>query len=71
MEDSQILIISLIAGITPIMILTIKALYKSKCVEVDLCCGFVKCKRNVIIETELEDQTKRESPKNHQGDSQV
>ena len=54
-------------GVTIIAIITlcigafgmiIKLCYKSKCSDIDLCCGIIKVKRNVNIETEIQESNK-------------
>ena len=54
MEEKEILMLSLIASLSGICMLMLKLCFKSKCSTIDLCCGLMKIKRQVQLETELE-----------------
>ena len=69
MEQNEILILSLVGALTPITILIIKACYKSKCSNVSICCGAIKIKREVQIETELGNSSEKEKDKSHKKNS--
>ncbi len=51
MENQEVLILALVAAVTPLFIFFVKAMYKSKCTDVSCCCGLLTCKRNVEIES--------------------
>ena len=56
MDENDILILTLIGSVTSIIMLCLKLSYKSKCTDVNCCFGILKFKRNVNIETNLEEK---------------
>ena len=46
MDDNKIIIISLASSLVTVMIFLIKICYKSKCSDVNMCCGLIKYHRN-------------------------
>ena len=54
-------IIVIISAICGFLLMCTRVLYKSKCKNINLCCGMIVVDRNVEIETELTDVLPREN----------
>ena len=62
MEDNNVLILTLVGSITSITLLCLKLMFKSKCKETECCCGVIRFKRDVQLESELENEAKNKKP---------
>ena len=61
MEQMDLILLSAIASATSIILLLLKLAFKSKCIETNCCFGLIKIKRDVKLETELEEKNKNNS----------
>ena len=57
MDDNKIIIISLASSLVTVMLFLIRICYKSKCSDVNMCCGLIKYHRNTHQETSINDNT--------------
>jgi hypothetical protein len=64
MEDNNVLILTLVGSLTSITLLCLKLMFKSKCKETECCCGVIRFKRDVQLETELENAKERKTQPN-------
>jgi hypothetical protein len=63
MEQLDLILLSVVGSVTSIILLSLKLMFKSKCIETNCCCGLIKIKRDVKLETELEnDKAKKPQP---------
>ena len=53
---NDVLIISLATICSGIIVLGLRLCFKSKCSDVDLCCGLFKIKRNIELEMQIENK---------------
>ena len=53
---NDVLIISLATICSGIIVLGLRLCFKSKCSDVDLCCGLCKIKRNIELEMQIENK---------------
>ena len=53
---NDVLIISLATICSGIIVLGLRLCFKSKCSDVDLCCGLFKIKRNIELEIQIENK---------------
>ena len=58
---NDVLVISLATICSGIIVLGLRLCFKSKCSDVDLCCGLFKIKRNIELEMQIENK-ELESP---------
>ncbi len=63
MEDQlDLIILTVVASVTSVLLLSLKMCFKSKCVETECCFGCIRVKRDVKYETELENKVKENKP---------
>ena len=53
---NDVLVISLATICSGIIVLGLRLCFKSKCSDVDLCCGLFKIKRNIELEMQIENK---------------
>ena len=53
---NDVLVISLATICSGIIVLGLRLCFKSKCFDVDLCCGLFKIKRNIELEMQIENK---------------
>ena len=53
---NDVLVISLATICSGIIVLGLRLCFKSKCSDVDLCCGLFKIKRNIELEVQIENK---------------
>ena len=53
---NDVLVISLATICSGIIVLGLRLCFKSKCSDVDLCCGLFKIKRNIELEIQIENK---------------
>ena len=58
MDNNNVIVLSIITIIFGCFTLLIKTCYKSKCSNIDLFYGLISIKRDVTIETEIQDSNK-------------
>ena len=59
---NDVLIISLATICSGIIVLGLRLCFKSKCSDVDLCCGMFKIKRNIELEVQIENKKLESAP---------
>ena len=59
---NDVLVISLATICSGIIVLGLRLCFKSKCSDVDLCCGLFKIKRNIELEVQIENKELESSP---------
>ena len=59
----DLILLSVVGSVTSIILLCLKLTYKSKCIQTEFCCGLIRFKRDVKLETDLENEkTKKPQP---------
>ena len=58
MDNNNVTVLAIITIIFACLALLIKTCYKSKCYNIDLFYGLISIKRDVTIETEIQDSNK-------------
>ena len=53
---NDVLVLSLATICSGIIVLGLRLCFKSKCSDVDLCCGLFKIKRNIELEMQIENK---------------
>ena len=53
---NDVLVISLATICSGIIVLGLRLCFKSKCSDVDLCCGLFKIRRNIELEMQIENK---------------
>lgn len=66
MENNDVLMLSLVASLTSIILLSLKLCFRSKCSDISVCFGLMKIKREVQLETELKIDPKNETKNTNQ-----
>ena len=59
---NDVLVLSLATICSGIIVLGLRLCFKSKCSDVDLCCGLFKIKRNIELEMQIENKELESSP---------